>query len=63
MKTIILIFSSLLLAVSTKSLEVFKINLDEPPQLRFVEPTLKYATQLLTLVEWYEKNIPMPLQF
>lgn len=41
----------------TDKLETFKINLDDPPKMRFVEPTKKFNTKIIDTLKYYEDNI------
>ena len=35
-------------------MDVFKINLDLPPKMRFAEPTRKYKKEIMQILEIYE---------
>jgi hypothetical protein len=40
-----------------RTIDVFRINLDDPPEMRFFEPSKKYAKNILLTLEFYEKAV------
>jgi hypothetical protein len=38
-------------------IETYKIDLDLPPKRRFVEPTRRFAKEVMALVQFYENYV------
>ncbi len=35
----------------------FKINLDDPPKMRFLEPSRHFKEGIIEVIQWYETNL------
>ena len=66
MYKVIAITAVLTMAAAQENLQVFKINLDDPPKERFAEPSKAFADQIVKALEFYEANLinlmPIPAQ-